>query len=175
MYKRQITHSDGKTEQVNLREEDLIFIQNGSMTDAASVGTHTEPAKFLTKEDGTSWQLWEKLSKLSKDFGDPEPFFGCVPESVWQSFTVTINNDTSFFDQEIGWSGNEPGTGALVTFKDSNWLMSIVVAKQPHFLNQPPTTQVFWGYGLFPDRVGNFVHKRMIDCTGEEILSLIHI
>ena len=165
-----ITHSDGKTEQVNLREEDLFFIQNGSMTDAASVGTHTEPAKFLTKEDGTSWQLWEKLSKLSKDFGDPEPFFGCVPESVWQSFTVTINNDTSFFDQEIAWSGNEPGTGALVTFKDSNWLMSIVVAKQPHFLNQPPTTQVFWGYGLFPDRVGNFVHKRMIDCTGEEIL-----
>lgn len=165
-----VTNKDGETETIELSEDDIVIIQNGSMTDAASVGTHNEPAKMLTREDGTSWQLWSKLSKLSKDFGDPEPFFGCAPESVWESFTVTINNDTSFFDQEVAWSGNEPGTGALVTFKDSNWLMSIVVAKQPHFMNQPSTTQVFWGYGLFPDRVGNFVHKRMIDCSGEEIL-----
>ena len=30
-------------------------------------------------------------------------------------------------------SGNEAGTGGLVTFKDSNWLMSIVLAHQPHW------------------------------------------
>ena len=28
---------------------------------------------------------------------------------------------------------------------------------------------VFWGYGLNPMNVGNFVAKRMVDCTGEEI------
>ncbi|WP_454053675.1 oleate hydratase [Clostridium sp. Marseille-Q7071] len=33
-------------------------------------------------------------------------------------------------------SGNKAGTGALVTFKDSNCLMSIVLAHQPHFINQ---------------------------------------
>jgi oleate hydratase len=29
---------------------------------------------------------------------------------------------------------------------------------------------VFWGYGLFPDRIGNFVAKAMADCTGAELL-----
>jgi oleate hydratase len=30
--------------------------------------------------------------------------------------------------------------------------------------------QVFWGYSLFPDRVGNFVAKPMTECNGAEIL-----
>lgn len=64
-----------------------------------------------------------------------------------------------------------PGTGALITFKDSNWLMSIVVPKQPHFLNQPDDVQVFWGYGLFPSAPGNIITKPMASCTGEEILT----
>jgi len=68
-------------------------------------------------------------------------------------------------------SGNPAGTGGLVTFKDSNWLMSIVLAHQPHFIGQPENVTVFWGYGLFPDRIGNFIKKKMSDCTGEEILS----
>lgn len=29
---------------------------------------------------------------------------------------------------------------------------------------------MFWGYGLYPDKVGDFVKKRMCDCTGEEIM-----
>jgi oleate hydratase len=58
----------------------------------------------------------------------------------------------------------------LVTFKDSNWLLSIVLAHQPHFRNQPADVQVFWGYSLFPDRVGNFVAKPMAECNGAEIL-----
>jgi oleate hydratase len=70
----------------------------------------------------------------------------------------------------IQFSANQPGTGGLVTFKDSNWLMSIVLADQPHFPNQPADVQVFWGYALFPDRVGNFVPKPMAECNGAEIL-----
>ena len=70
----------------------------------------------------------------------------------------------------IQFSGNQPGTGGLVTFKDSNWLMSVVLPHQPHFPGQPAGVQVFWGYALFPDRIGNFVAKPMADCTGAEIL-----
>jgi oleate hydratase len=29
---------------------------------------------------------------------------------------------------------------------------------------------VFWGYGLFVDQVGNFVKKKMSDCSGEELM-----
>jgi oleate hydratase len=67
-------------------------------------------------------------------------------------------------------SGNKPGTGGLVTFKDSHWLMSIVLPHQPHFADQPADVQVFWGYALHPDRVGDFVGKPMSQCTGEQIL-----
>jgi oleate hydratase len=48
--------------------------------------------------------------------------------------------------------------------------MSIVLAHQPHFPNQPADVQVFWGYSLMPDRVGNFVSKPMADCNGAEVL-----
>ena len=37
-------------------------------------------------------------------------------------------------------------------------------------MNQPADVQVFWGYALFPDRIGNFVAKPMADCNGAEIL-----
>ena len=49
-------------------------------------------------------------------------------------------------------------------------MMSIVLAHQPHFSGQSADVQVFWGYALFPDRIGNYVAKPMADCTGEEIL-----
>ncbi|WP_338833779.1 oleate hydratase [Bradyrhizobium septentrionale] len=29
---------------------------------------------------------------------------------------------------------------------------------------------MWWGYGLYPDMSGNFVHKPMSECTGREIL-----
>ena len=53
--------------------------------------------------------------------------------------------------------------------------MSIVVAAQPHFKNQPLDTTIFWGYGLYTDRIGDYVKKPMRECTGEEILTeLLH-
>lgn len=165
----QITR-DGTPEVVKVEENDIVIVQNGSMCDASSLGDMDTPVKPLGKKEATSWILWEKLAAKSEVFGNPSSFTRCIHESDWYSFTVTINDNTKFFDQEIAFSHNEPGTGALVTFKDSNWLMSIVVPKQPHYFGQPANTQVFWGYGLFPDRVGNFVNKRMIECTGKEIL-----
>ncbi len=48
--------------------------------------------------------------------------------------------------------------------------MSIVLYHQPHFVGQPKEVQVFWGYALQPDRVGDFVAKPMSECGGAEIL-----
>jgi oleate hydratase len=148
---------------------DLVFMQNGSMTDASSLGSMKEAPKKLTKEDSGGWQLWETLAASRPDFGKPEAFNDCIAQSSWESFTVTLKNH-EFFDLMTSFTGNEPGTGGLVTFKDSNWMISIVLAHQPHFPNQPDSVQVFWGYSLFPDRVGNFVPKPMDECNGEEII-----
>jgi oleate hydratase len=160
---------NGQDETMQLESGDLVFVQNGSMTDASSLGSMTAAPPKLKKGRNGSWTLWEKLSHGRPSFGKPAAFNSCIAQSDWASFTVTLK-DPAFFDQMQHFSGNEAGTGGLVTFKDSNWLMSIVLAHQPHFANQPADVQVFWGYGLFPDRIGNFVAKAMADCTGAEIL-----
>jgi len=159
----------GLNERVTVNEGDLVFLQNGSMTDASSLGSMTSAPPQLTKADSGGWTLWEKLAAGHPEFGNPAVFNSCIAQSYWASFTVTLSNP-SFFDQMTQFTGNEPGIGGLVTFKDSNWLLSVVLAHQPHFLNQPAGVQVFWGYSLFPDRIGNFVAKPMAECNGEEIL-----
>ncbi len=159
----------GISDVIRVNEGDLVFLQNGSMTDASSLGSMTNAPKRLTKADSGGWALWEKLADGRPGFGNPAAFNRCIAQSVWESFTVTLKNP-AFFDLMDQLSGNEAGTGGLVTFKDSNWMMSIVLAHQPHFINQPADVQVFWGYSLFPDRIGNFVAKPMSACNGAEIL-----
>lgn len=160
---------NGEAQTIQVAPDDLVFFQNGSMTDASSYGTmQSAPAK-LDKRDSQGWALWEKLAQGRPQFGNPSAFNSSIPESWWESFTVTLK-DAAFFDRMQKFSGNVAGTGGLVTFKDSNWFMSVVLAHQPHFVGQPEGVQVFWGYGLHPDRIGNFVAKPMAECSGEEIL-----
>jgi oleate hydratase len=160
----------GEAENVAVDSGDLVFLQNGSMVDASSFGTMSSPPKALTKADSGGWRLWEKLAEGRPEFGNPAAFNSHIPESYWHSFTVTLK-DTAFFDHMERFSGNEAGIGGLVTLVESNWLMSIVLYHQPHFPDQPADVQVFWGYALHPDRIGNFVAKPMAQCSGKEILA----
>lgn len=149
---------------------DLVLVQNASMTDASSFGSMSRAPEKLTKSDSGGWALWERLAKGRPDLGRPAVFKGSVAESAWQSFTVTLKTP-AFFDAMQELTGNEAGTGGLVTFKDSAWLASVVLAHQPHFRGQPEGVQVFWGYALFPDRVGDYVPKAMVDCSGDDLLT----
>jgi oleate hydratase len=160
---------DGETGIQRVRPEDLVFFQNGSMTDASSYGAMYSAPPKLDRHDSQGWALWEKLAAGRPQFGNPAAFNRSIPESWWESFTVTLKNP-SFFNRMQLFTGNVAGTGGLVTFKDSRWLLSVVLAHQPHFAGQPEGVQVFWGYALHPDRVGDFVAKPMADCSGEEIL-----
>ncbi|HCE10868.1 MAG TPA: oleate hydratase, partial [Oxalobacteraceae bacterium] len=154
---------------VEVAEGDLVFFQNGSMTDASSYGSMTSAPEHSTKQDSGGWLLWEKLAAGRPEFGNPAAFNSSIPESYWESYTVTLK-DTAFFDKMEKFTGNRAGTGGLVTFKDSSWFMSVVLAHQPHFAGQPEGVHVFWGYALHPDRVGDFVAKPMSACSGAEIL-----
>ncbi|MGG7164999.1 oleate hydratase [Clostridium ihumii] len=165
---------DGDGEKIiNLNNGDVCIMTNGCMTDNATLGDmHTAPE--FNAEEPISGELWKKVSKKKNGLGNPEPFFNHPDETNWESFTVTCKgNKLLKLIEKI--STNIPGSGALMTFKDSNWLMSIVVAAQPHFKNQPLDTTIFWGYGLYTDRIGDYVKKPMRECTGEEILTeLLH-
>ena len=108
----------------------------------------------------------------SHNLGIQRHFRTTSEESKWESFTTTLH-DPTLFERIVDLTGNVPGEGGLITFPESNWLASIVLPFQPHFIGQPADVQVLWGYGLSVDKPGNFVKKAMSACTGREIMSEI--
>ncbi len=149
--------------------DDLVLVTNGSMTAGATFGSMHEPTAPTPQDKGGAWTLWETLAASEPGLGRPDVFTRDTAGSRWLSFTVTLS-DPAFFELMEAFTGNPAGTGGLVTFKDSSWLMSVVLAHQPHFIDQPDGVFVFWGYGLFVDEVGDFVGKTMAESTGEDIL-----
>jgi oleate hydratase len=159
---------------IELGPNDFAFITLGSITaDTTYGGNDTVPELIRDRRDH-GWSLWESLAKKARDFGRPNTFFGNVDENKWESFTLTMHGDLLLKRLEA-YSHNAPGTGALMTFVDSGWLMSLVVPAQPHFRDLPKDTFTAWGYGLFIDDEGDHVKKKMSQATGKEILTeLLH-
>ena len=154
---------------IAVRPDDLVLVTVGSQVEDVSVGSMTEAPQ--PRRSGLSSALWKRLAQGRTDFGNPDVFFGAaqVPSSHWVSFTVTTTG-SEFLDRLSALTGSEPGIGGLVTLKDSGWLLSLTIFHQPEVLGQPTGTNVWWGYGLYPERNGDFVPKRMDACTGAEIL-----
>lgn len=162
---------DGKAHIQDVHVLDIVIVTNGSMTESSSIGTMTQAPETLGVDDGGAWALWRNIADQRPEFGNPDVFCKHIQQSKWVSFTVTCGKGNKFLPMMEAFTKNKPGTGALVTFKDSSWLMSVVIAYQPHFLNQPDDVTVFWGYGLFPDNEGDYVNKKMSDCDGRDILT----
>lgn len=153
---------------VTIASEDRVYLTLGSMTDATVTGQTDSPPP---PENGPSpsFDLWRRLADRYEGIGRPEAFAGHPQQTTWTSFTVTLDSP-AFITFMEDFSSNRTGTGGLVTFVDSGWLMSIVMFHQPHFRGQPANRPVFWGYGLRGDRLGNAVRKPMDQATGSEIL-----
>ncbi len=128
-------------------------------------------ATYLEKDAGVSG---ENIHILEKDNIAGGALDGLGDEE--NGFVVRGGrmHDNTFLKYMEDFSGNTDGTGGLITITDSNWLMSIVIARQPHFPNQPENVKIFWGYGLYPDRKGNYIKKPMSECTGEEIMEELY-
>ena len=164
-----IVAQNGTKDEIAIGSNDYVFMTNGSITESSDDGSWTKAPVLKGKSDSGAWMLWEKIAKKDKAFGNPGVFSDNIDLQKWYSFTATLK-DTTFHDYMENFSGNVDGTGALVTMIDSNWLMSIVIARQPHFPDQPKDVKIFWGYGLYPDRKGNYVEKKMSECNGKEML-----
>ncbi|MFI8237154.1 oleate hydratase [Streptomyces sp. NPDC085866] len=160
----------GQPDTYDLTDTDYAFLTLGSMTADAAYGSDDRAPELIRDKRDGAWRLWETIAAKADDFGRPAAFHGNVDEAKWESFTLTMRSPLLLHRiEEL--SGNLPGTGALMTFKDSNWLMSVVVPHAPHFEGQPEDVYTLWGYGLFVDNEGDFVGKPMAECTGREILT----
>ena len=159
---------------IKLGRNDFTFITIGSITaDTTYGGNDTVPPLVRDRVDHC-WSLWEELAKKAPDFGRPNTFYGNIDENKWESFTLTMHGDT-LLNRIIEYTGNEPGTGALTTWIESGWHLSMVVPAQPHFPQQQENTNTLWGYGFEIDNEGDYVQKKMSQATGREILTeLVH-
>lgn len=170
--KLQLQHA-GSQQEVPLSENDLVFVTNGSITESTTHGDHQTPAP-PTHELGGSWKLWQNLAAQSTAFGKPAVFCKNLPPKSWFiSATMTLKNaEIEPYIERLTHREIHTGkivTGGIVTIKDSNWLLSFAVHRQPHFKKQAPEQTTVWIYGLYSDTLGNYVHKKIVDCSGEEI------
>lgn len=156
---------------ISVREHDRVYLTLGSMTDGSQLGSK-DAAPPAFDNEGPAWRLWRKIADRYDGFGNPAAFCTDTARTGWNSFTVTLQ-DPGFPDFLEKFTGNPTGTGGLLTFDRSGWLLSIVMFHQPHFRGQPQNKSVFWGYGLCADRAGDFVDKPMRDASGREILQEI--
>ncbi len=160
-----------KSRSVSVKPTDIVLFTNGCMTDNSSEGATDSVAKYNRDDDAPSFALWRHIAHGRPEFGDADVFCGRVDESMWMSFTTTVNDNPDVLRYIQEFTTNHPGGGALVTFRESAWRLSIVVARQPHFKNQPANTQIFWGYSLNMFADGDYVKKPMYKCTGREIMT----
>ena len=161
-------------EQVDLMEQDLVFITPGGCVENSALGSQNTPAPYKPElKEGGGWDMWRRIAAQDPSFGHPDKFCGDPEKSNWMSATVTTLDDKippyiQKICQRDPFSGKVV-TGGLVTVKDSNWLLSWTFNRQPQFRSQPKGQLVGWIYGLFSDKPGNYVKKPMRDCTGKEI------
>lgn len=166
-------------EAIALGPDDVVFALTGSMTEGTAYGDdHTAPTLERgpgLPGKGSDWELWLNLARKSPVFGRPEKFCGNPDGSMWESATLTCR-PSPLVDRLKELSVNDPYsgktvTGGVITFTDSNWVMSFTCNRQPHFPDQPKDVLVLWVYALLMDKEGNHVKKPMPACTGREVLA----
>lgn len=153
-------------------ERDLVLVTLGSNTENSAYGDQNN-VPVIPDSIGPAWELWENIAAQDASFGNPKKFYGDIAGSNWESATITcIDEKIPAYIAKL--TGRNPYNGKIVTggpitAKDSSWLMSWTVSRQPHFAVQKPNEIVAWVYGLFSDEPGDYIKKPMKECTGEEI------
>ena len=172
--RRIVLQREGREDAIDLTDNDLVFITNGGCVENSAYGSQNEPAAFnKTIREGGGWDMWRKIAAQDPSFGHPDKFCSDPEQSNWMSATVTtLDRRIVPYIEKIckrdPFSGKVV-TGGIVTTRDSGWLLSWTINRQPQFRNQPKDQLVIWVYGLFSDKPGDFVKKTMRECTGKEI------
>ena len=159
---------------VDLTENDLVFITNGGCVENSSMGSQNEPASYNTEiRPGGGWDMWRKIAAQDPAFGNPDKFCYDPEQTNWMSATVeTLDQRIIPYIKAICKRDPFTGkvvTGGIVTVKDSSWLLSWTINRQPQFREQPRDHCLVWVYSLFTDKPGDYIKKPMRECTGKEI------
>lgn len=169
-----ILESESGEEKIGLTENDLVFYTNGSNVENSTYGSQTQATGMDGEiHPGGSFDLWRKIAAQDPSFGRPEKFCMDPEDSNWVSATVnTLDEKILPYIRRICKRDPLSGgvvTGGIVTVRDSAWLLSWTINRQPQYRSQPEGQVLVWLYGMFSDRPGDYVKKPMRNCTGAEI------
>ncbi|MEG0339934.1 MAG: oleate hydratase, partial [Oscillospiraceae bacterium] len=116
--------SDNKLANIDLTENDLLFITNGGCVENSTLGSQNTKADFNTEiKEGGGWDMWRKIAAQDESFGNPDNFCQNPEKTNWMSATVTTLDDKiPPYIQNICKRDPFAGkvvTGGIVTAKDS--------------------------------------------------------
>lgn len=182
-----VYENDGETKEIDLTEDDLVFITNGCCTDTSCYGDqdNAPDLSIIKNGKGESWNLWKNIASQASngEFGNPDKFCNHVDKTNWMSATIEVSDD-DIIKHIINICKRDPRdgkvtTGGIVTVKDSmeNWYLSWTINRQPQFKSQNKNSVLVWLYALNTNKSGNFVKKPIKECTGKEVCEewLYHI
>lgn len=182
-----VYENDGETKEIDLTEDDLVFITNGCCTDTSCYGDqdNAPDLSIIKNGKGESWDLWKNIASQASngEFGNPDKFCNHVDKTNWMSATIEVSDD-DIIKHIINICKRDPRegkvtTGGIVTVKDSmeNWYLSWTINRQPQFKSQNKNSVLVWLYALSTNKPGNFVKKPIKECTGKEVCEewLYHI
>lgn len=182
-----VYENDGETKEIDLTEDDLVFITNGCCTDTSCYGNqdNAPDLSIIKNGKGESWDLWKNIASQASngEFGNPDKFCNHVDKTNWMSATIEVSDD-DIIKHIINICKRDPRdgkvtTGGIVTVKDSmeNWYLSWTINRQPQFKSQNKNNVLVWLYALNTNKSGNFVKKPIKECTGKEVCEewLYHI
>ena len=182
-----VYENDGETKEIDLTEDDLVFITNGCCTDTSCYGDqdNAPDLSIIKNGKGESWDLWKSIASQASngEFGNPDKFCNHVDKTNWMSATIEVSDD-DIIKHIINICKRDPRegkvtTGGIVTVKDSmeNWYLSWTINRQPQFKSQNKNSVLVWLYALNTNKSGNFVKKPIKECTGKEVCEewLYHI
>ena len=162
--------SAGAPLSVEVRENDMVISTLGSMTQNSSYGDNTHPVVIDRQSQKGFFSVWEKLAARDGKFGHPEKFAENIDKTRWMSALVTVKGMKQFvaaIREKYGYP--KDSTTGCISVKDSSWDISAVFYDK-YFAQQEADEDVFFLYGLWGERPGDYVKKPMSECTGEEVL-----
>ena len=127
---------DGNKGEIALTENDLVFYTNGSNVENSTYGSQTTATGMDCEiHEGGTFDLWRKIAAQDPAFGHPDKFCTDPEDSNWVSATVnTLDEKILPYIQRICKRDPLSGkvvTGGIVTVKDSSWLLSWTINRQP--------------------------------------------
>lgn len=168
--------------EIDLTENDLVFVTNGSCTEGTIYGDQDHaPDRNAEVRISGCWSLWKNIAAQHESFGHPEKFCSDIEKTNWESATITTSDDKIIsYIEKICKRDPRSGrvvTGGIVSCEDSSWLLSWTINRQGQFKEQNKDEICIWLYSLFTDVLGDYVKKPMKECTGKEITEewLYHI